>query len=353
MAGRGFSGSYRFGYQGSEKDNEISGDGNSYTTEFRQLDPRLGRWFSVDPVFQLWQSPYTSMDNDPTNYNDIYGLDPKPKHNIIKRKNKNNSENSGRRQIAAGGGQKEDNHPSFIKRAWTGVSEGIIQFVDNALYVLGNIGIKTTLKATLEYEDGSTREVEVQTVVTIRDIARGYVLVKPQNQFIEGIDKWIEENRCGFIFIKLKLDNIIIDGWGDKEERQKEKTKREEKEKRRGRIKFGAGLYGWFISGDRSWTLFTFLWFNWENYQGFWRFWPRDYQYDGFLGIRIGASTRMQPSVLFDFMPQIIWVRHGIKYKIHLHFNFATKEIRKKFLGGESVIDFYEKIEPRKAKKEN
>ena len=65
MAGRGFSGSYRFGYQGSEKDNEVSGDGNSYTTEFRQLDPRLGRWFSVDPEFFPWQSPYTSMDNNP------------------------------------------------------------------------------------------------------------------------------------------------------------------------------------------------------------------------------------------------------------------------------------------------
>jgi len=73
MAGRGFSGSYRFGYQGSEKDNEVSGDGNSYTTEFRQLDPRLGRWFSVDPVFQPWQSPYTSMDNDPINLNDPMG----------------------------------------------------------------------------------------------------------------------------------------------------------------------------------------------------------------------------------------------------------------------------------------
>ena len=73
MNGRGFSGSYRFGYQGSEKDNEVSGDGNSYTTEFRQLDPRLGRWFSVDPVFQPWQSPYTSMDNDPINLNDVYG----------------------------------------------------------------------------------------------------------------------------------------------------------------------------------------------------------------------------------------------------------------------------------------
>jgi RHS repeat-associated protein len=73
MAGRGFSGSYRFGYQGSEKDNEVSGDGNTYTTEFRQLDPRLGRWFSVDPVFQPWQSPYTSMDNNPIGLNDPKG----------------------------------------------------------------------------------------------------------------------------------------------------------------------------------------------------------------------------------------------------------------------------------------
>jgi RHS repeat-associated protein len=80
MAGRGFSGSYRFGYQGSEKDNEVSGDGNSYTTEFRQLDPRLGRWFSVDPVFQPWQSPYTSMDNNPIGLNDPLGLSTKGKN---------------------------------------------------------------------------------------------------------------------------------------------------------------------------------------------------------------------------------------------------------------------------------
>jgi RHS repeat-associated protein len=75
MAGRGFSGSYRFGYQGSEKDNEVSGDGNSYTTEFRQLDPRLGRWFSEDPVFQPSQSSYTSMDNDPINLIDPMGTE--------------------------------------------------------------------------------------------------------------------------------------------------------------------------------------------------------------------------------------------------------------------------------------
>ena len=84
MAGRGFSGSYRFGYQGSEKDNEVSGDGNSYTTEFRQLDPRLGRWYSVDPVFQPWQSPYTSMDNNPIGLNDPMGDTPPDKGGTVK-----------------------------------------------------------------------------------------------------------------------------------------------------------------------------------------------------------------------------------------------------------------------------
>ena len=57
MPGRSFnSDAYRYGYQGSEKDNEVKGNGNHYTTEFRQLDPRLGRWFSVDPILQFWQS---------------------------------------------------------------------------------------------------------------------------------------------------------------------------------------------------------------------------------------------------------------------------------------------------------
>ena len=74
MEGRGFKGIYRYGYQGSEKDNEISGDGSSYTTQFRQLDPPLGRWMAPDPVFQPWQSPYTSMDNNPIGLIDPKGL---------------------------------------------------------------------------------------------------------------------------------------------------------------------------------------------------------------------------------------------------------------------------------------
>jgi RHS repeat-associated protein len=65
---------YRYGYQGSEADDEVKGPGNSYTTEFRQLDPRLGRWLSIDPVTHPWQSPYCSMDNNPIWHNDPLGL---------------------------------------------------------------------------------------------------------------------------------------------------------------------------------------------------------------------------------------------------------------------------------------
>ena len=74
LDGRTISGdSYRYGYQGSEKDDESKGGGNSYVTHYRMLDPRLGRWLSLDPVFQPWQSPYSSMDNNPIRYNDVFG----------------------------------------------------------------------------------------------------------------------------------------------------------------------------------------------------------------------------------------------------------------------------------------
>ena len=62
---------YRYGYQGSEKDDELKGAGNSYTTYFRQLDPRLGRWLTIDPKAKAFESPYVSMGNNP-----VFRIDP-------------------------------------------------------------------------------------------------------------------------------------------------------------------------------------------------------------------------------------------------------------------------------------
>lgn len=78
MPGRNTSsGDYRFGYNGMEMDNEVSGNGNSYTTEFRQYDPRLGRWKSLDPLMRKYpsMSPYVAFNNNPILYIDPYGLE--------------------------------------------------------------------------------------------------------------------------------------------------------------------------------------------------------------------------------------------------------------------------------------
>jgi len=70
------NGNYRYGYNGMEMDNEVKGNGNSYTTEFRQYDPRLGRWMSLDPLMASfpWQSPYVAFDNNPVLFTDPMGL---------------------------------------------------------------------------------------------------------------------------------------------------------------------------------------------------------------------------------------------------------------------------------------
>ena len=66
---------YPFGYQGSIKDNELCGDGNAYSTYFRELDVRLGRWFAIDPKTTMtpWESPYVSMGDNPITIIDIIG----------------------------------------------------------------------------------------------------------------------------------------------------------------------------------------------------------------------------------------------------------------------------------------
>jgi RHS repeat-associated protein len=56
-----------------EKANEVKGEGNSYTTFFRQNDPRIGRWLSIDPKVTAFESPYMSMGNNPIWFNDPLG----------------------------------------------------------------------------------------------------------------------------------------------------------------------------------------------------------------------------------------------------------------------------------------
>jgi RHS repeat-associated protein len=57
-------------------ENDINGEGNMYSTEFRMFDARLGRWLTLDPLMDQfpWMSPFVGMDNNPISLTDPLGL---------------------------------------------------------------------------------------------------------------------------------------------------------------------------------------------------------------------------------------------------------------------------------------
>lgn len=69
------SGDYRYGFQNQEKDDEVSGEGNSYTAEFWQYSPRVGRRWNIDPVVKHHESPYSTFGNNPIWFVDPNGAD--------------------------------------------------------------------------------------------------------------------------------------------------------------------------------------------------------------------------------------------------------------------------------------
>jgi RHS repeat-associated protein len=77
LPGRSFnSNAYRFGFNGMEKDDEVSGTGNSYTAEFWQYDSRLMRRWNLDPVDQVSISNYAAFRNNPIVFVDPNGDTP-------------------------------------------------------------------------------------------------------------------------------------------------------------------------------------------------------------------------------------------------------------------------------------
>lgn len=68
---------YRYGFQNQERDDEIKGAGNSYNYEYRMHDPRLGRFFAIDPLAAQYpyNSPYAFSENVVINAVELEGLE--------------------------------------------------------------------------------------------------------------------------------------------------------------------------------------------------------------------------------------------------------------------------------------
>ncbi len=71
------NGDYRYGFQGMEMDDEIKGEGNSVNYKFRMHDPRVGRFFAVDPLAPKYphNSPYAFSENSTIAFIELEGLE--------------------------------------------------------------------------------------------------------------------------------------------------------------------------------------------------------------------------------------------------------------------------------------
>jgi RHS repeat-associated protein len=68
---------YRYGFQGQEKDDEIKGEGNSLNYTYRMHDPRVGRFFAMDPLAYKYPelTPYQFSSNTPIMAVELEGLE--------------------------------------------------------------------------------------------------------------------------------------------------------------------------------------------------------------------------------------------------------------------------------------
>ena len=76
----GNSADYRYGFQGQELDDEIKGEGNSLNYKYRIHDPRVGRFFAVDPLYAqyAYNSPYAFSENKVIAFNELEGREISP-----------------------------------------------------------------------------------------------------------------------------------------------------------------------------------------------------------------------------------------------------------------------------------
>lgn len=75
---------YVYGFQGQESDDEIKGEGNSYNYTYRMHDPRIGRFFAVDPLAPQYphNSPYAFSENRVIDGVELEGLEYKNMTNL-------------------------------------------------------------------------------------------------------------------------------------------------------------------------------------------------------------------------------------------------------------------------------
>ncbi len=165
------SGSYRYGFNGQEKSDEIKGSGNSYTAAFWEYDPRLGRRWNRDPIYK--NSPYEAFGGNPIIYADPMGLDTISfnKHTTIV-----TPSNSG----FSGGGMKATVKSTFSINVKQAPGEDVFMSVNTSTTING---------------DGSVSHGRPQTKILDPYSNQASGVTKGQNLYFDGILTTVRDNK--------------------------------------------------------------------------------------------------------------------------------------------------------------
>ncbi len=118
MPGRNFNSTdYRFGAGGQEKVDEISGNGNHYTAEYWEYDPRTTLRWNLDPVTRPWESPYSVYGRNP-----IINIDPNGADWF------KNNETGKSQWHEATGKQGEESSLKGLEGTWTNLGTEMLEF---------------------------------------------------------------------------------------------------------------------------------------------------------------------------------------------------------------------------------
>ncbi len=226
----GLNKSFRFGFQGQEGDDEIKGDGNSVNYKYRMHDPRLGRFFAVDPLSASYpyNSPYAFSENRVIDAIELEGLE---KYLVTKSitRNKENTgyyvktvlvfvKDSDRKESTPGANDKDrqvdylvngitlDIH-NMPKGSWEDGAK------DHKLKTYDNDGKNGKLRTLEEANSGSSGQELNKTKVEINGYGEKRVtewLDESNNQTVKNVDIFYESNSYnnGGIDESLEVLNI-------------------------------------------------------------------------------------------------------------------------------------------------
>ncbi|PPK92138.1 RHS repeat-associated protein, partial [Nonlabens xylanidelens] len=141
------SDAYRYGFQGQERDDEVKGEGNSYNYTYRMHDPRLGRFFAVDPLAPKYPhyTPYQFSGNKVIAFVELEGLEEAPTPDKKSTYENNKRFNDSDRRNILDYGDFEEVDLDYAERKLNGFVDEARNYgynfsADNLEHFLGNTG---------------------------------------------------------------------------------------------------------------------------------------------------------------------------------------------------------------------